>query len=106
MLQNLLILTCILSGNFHSVVFFLLELNIIIMIHSAAAFIPSLKAPLNKKTIRMGYEDELGVLPPVGFFDPLGKYTVILHWFLNCIPLIFRVIEECDPRTLYPLAYG
>jgi hypothetical protein len=21
----------------------------------------------------MGYEDELGVLPPVGFFDPLGR---------------------------------
>mmetsp|Transcript_22937 Transcript_22937/g.25112 ORF Transcript_22937/g.25112 Transcript_22937/m.25112 type:complete len:206 (-) Transcript_22937:271-888(-) len=40
---------------------------------SAAAFVPSIKSVHRPKhVVKMGYEDELGVLPPVGFFDPLG----------------------------------
>lgn len=35
------------------------------------AFAPSGRLA-TRKTLKMGFEDELGVLPPVGFFDPLG----------------------------------
>ena len=26
-------------------------------------------------SLKMSFEDELGVLPPVGFFDPLGNFA-------------------------------
>lgn len=43
------------------------------MILSAAAFAPTARiATKGVSSLKMGYEGELGVLPPVGFFDPLG----------------------------------
>lgn len=38
---------------------------------SAAAFAPARMAR-SSSALKMSYESELGVLPPVGFFDPLG----------------------------------
>jgi hypothetical protein len=37
----------------------------------ASAFAPAGKVAVSS-SLKMGFEDELGVLPPVGFFDPLG----------------------------------
>lgn len=48
------------------------------------AFFPAGKLA-SKAALRMGYEDELGVLPPVGFFDPLGKFIKLIYgsWLTN-----------------------
>ena len=37
----------------------------------AAAFAPSGKMA-KSSSLKMSFEGELGVLPPVGYFDPLG----------------------------------
>mmetsp|Transcript_22046 Transcript_22046/g.37197 ORF Transcript_22046/g.37197 Transcript_22046/m.37197 type:complete len:205 (+) Transcript_22046:77-691(+) len=38
---------------------------------TASAFAPTGRVA-KSASLKMGFEDELGVLPPVGFFDPLG----------------------------------
>jgi hypothetical protein len=47
------------------------------LITAAAAFSPAGRvARSSGSSLKMQFEDELGVLPPVGFFDPLGKYLI------------------------------
>lgn len=59
----------------------------------AAAFVPSIKSVHRPKhVVKMGYEDELGVLPPVGFFDPLGNLLKNISSFLTDS---FRIIKIC-----------
>jgi hypothetical protein len=41
------------------------------LLSSAAAFAPAKSAP-RTSAVQMGYENELGVIAPTGFFDPLG----------------------------------
>ena len=41
------------------------------LIAGAAAFAPA-KQALSSSSLQMSYENELGVIPPTGFFDPLG----------------------------------
>jgi len=50
-------------------------LAIIASIVGASAFAPSTRA--TSSSLKMSYADELGVLPPAGFFDPLGLSTGI-----------------------------
>lgn len=40
---------------------------------TVAAFAPLATRPMRSASLKMGYENEVGALPPVGFFDPLGK---------------------------------
>lgn len=41
---------------------------------SAAAFRPAaMRTAGSKSSLKMSFEGEVGVLPPVGYFDPLGK---------------------------------
>ena len=42
----------------------------------ASAFAPAGRMA-NSSAVKMSFESELGVLPPVGFFDPLGLSTSI-----------------------------
>jgi hypothetical protein len=46
------------------------------LIAGAAAFAPS-KQARSASSLSMSYENELGVIPPTGFFDPLGLSTNI-----------------------------
>ena len=46
------------------------------LISSAAAFAPA-KSAARTSAVQMGYENELGVIAPTGFFDPLGLSTNI-----------------------------
>jgi hypothetical protein len=39
---------------------------------SAAAFAPAKQAVRTSVATNMAFENELGVQPPLGFFDPLG----------------------------------
>ena len=41
------------------------------LLSTAAAFAPS-KNAMRSSALQMGYENELGVIAPTGFFDPLG----------------------------------
>ena len=41
------------------------------LLSTAAAFAPSQNA-MRSSALQMGYENELGVIAPTGFFDPLG----------------------------------
>jgi hypothetical protein len=41
------------------------------LLSSAAAFAPA-KSAARTSAVQMGYENELGVIAPTGFFDPLG----------------------------------
>jgi hypothetical protein len=43
---------------------------------SAVAFAPA-KSVARTSAVQMGYENELGVIAPTGFFDPLGLSTSI-----------------------------
>ena len=45
---------------------------ILASIFSVAAFTPARVSSGRSSALRMGFESEPGVLPPVGFFDPLG----------------------------------
>jgi len=45
---------------------------ILASILSAAAFAPVMKNARTSMNLKMSFEDELGVLPPVGYWDPLG----------------------------------
>ena len=40
--------------------------------NTAAAFSPAPASRMAKSSVKMSFEGELGVLPPVGYFDPLG----------------------------------
>jgi hypothetical protein len=42
-----------------------------VFLSSAAAFAPA-KSAARTSAVQMGYENELGVIAPTGFFDPLG----------------------------------
>ena len=42
------------------------------LIASAAAFAPAQQSARTSVATNMAFEDELGVQPPLGFFDPLG----------------------------------
>ncbi len=41
------------------------------LLSSAAAFAPA-KSAARTSAVQMGYENEVGVIAPTGFFDPLG----------------------------------
>jgi hypothetical protein len=78
----------------------LFELNYM-LITAAAAFSPAGRvARSSGSSLKMQFEDELGVLPPVGFFDPLGKYflgffhTIFFsdYKFLN----LFSIQHKCN----------
>ena len=43
---------------------------------SAAAFAPASRMGASS-SLKMSFENELGVLPPVGFWDPLGMYETV-----------------------------
>jgi hypothetical protein len=46
---------------------------------SAAAFAPVQQGRVS--TAVNGFENELGVIAPTGFFDPLGLSKVSLYWY-------------------------
>jgi hypothetical protein len=46
---------------------------------SAAAFAPAQQGRVS--TAVNGFENELGVIAPTGFFDPLGLSKVSLYWY-------------------------
>ncbi len=42
------------------------------LVASAAAFAPAQTGKATSMALNMAFEEELGVQPPLGFFDPLG----------------------------------
>ena len=51
-------------------------LAILASLVSAAAFAPASRIA-SSSALKMSYEDQVGAIPPVGFFDPLGLSTSI-----------------------------
>lgn len=45
---------------------------VLALVASASAFAPSMKSA-RSSALKMSFENEVGALPPTGFFDPLGK---------------------------------
>ena len=46
-------------------------LSVVASLVSAAAFAPASRV-VSSSALKMGFEGEIGAIPPVGFFDPLG----------------------------------
>ena len=47
-------------------------LSLLSLLSSAVAFAPS-ASRASASSLKMSFENELGVLPPIGYWDPLGK---------------------------------
>jgi hypothetical protein len=60
---------------------------------SAAAFAPAQQGRVS--TAVQGFENELGVIAPTGFFDPLGLSKVSTYSF--CVPCLFDLIRILSP---------
>jgi hypothetical protein len=45
------------------------------LLASVSAFAPLANKAAGLSKMRMSYENEVGVLPPTGFFDPLGSHS-------------------------------
>lgn len=56
-------------------------MNEFLKTNTAAAFTPAPASRMAKSSVKMSFEGELGVLPPVGYFDPLG-YQIHDHHFI------------------------
>ena len=55
----------------------------ITLLASIAAFAPMASKVASLSKMRMSYETEVGVLPPVGFWDPLGTQFIFAYLFLH-----------------------
>jgi hypothetical protein len=64
-------------------------LAILASIIGAAAFAPAARMA-RSSALKMSFTDEAGALPPVGFWDPLGKFVTncCSHEFLS-MPLLY-----------------
>ena len=47
---------------------------------NVAAFAPAGRVA-RSTSVKMGYEDAAGVIPPTGFFDPLGMF--LQHYYID-----------------------
>lgn len=52
---------------------------LLVVLATATAFAPQSfrRAPVSN-VLKMSFENEIGVLPPVGYWDPLGKFPRVL----------------------------
>ena len=47
---------------------------------SAAAFAPVARR-MTSSSLKMSFENELGAIAPVGFFDPLGMIHIVIAYY-------------------------